>query len=362
MAAYGFCLQHLRNTGKDWRSFVLGSELLLGHHRGGSQLTGGLHLYANYPTLQIGPLSFLAATPLRLLGGSDGRVASALLMTAVAPGLVFVIERSARRVWPRTQDKESWLPATILLGGLMVVQAWSPLGTIYMHLDDALTITAGVVAVWGVAARRPVTVGVAIALAGAAKPWGVILIPLAFALAGRARWKALGLALVGIAVAWAPFVLADSGTLDAIRPRVLVDPASVLHLVGVPIGYGPDWTRPVQLGVALVLGVLAVIRGRWPAVLLVGIAARLALDPGVFLYYASGLVVAAFVWDALQPRRRLPLATLFTFVLLNDSYILFDDPTTRAALRLTLSLVLVASMLLAPRADRSSQNRLDVPL
>src|SRR5438128_2468115 len=56
-AALTFALQHLRGTGKDWYFFTLGSELLFGQHHRYSSLAGGLHLYANYPQIQIGPLS-----------------------------------------------------------------------------------------------------------------------------------------------------------------------------------------------------------------------------------------------------------------------------------------------------------------
>ncbi len=82
--------------------------------------------------------------------------------------------------------------------------------------------------------------------------------------------------------------------------------------------------------------------------LLVGITARLALDPQVFLYYTAGLVLAALAWDLLRSRRPLPLWTLFAFVLLNDSYVLIDDSTVQAAIRLVLSVVLVVLVLFGP--------------
>ncbi len=172
--------------------------------------------------------------------------------------------------------------------------------------------------------------------------------PLVLAFRGRDRWAAL-LWGVGIAAAaWLPFVLGDSRTLDAIKPPIVVSPSSVLHLFGVAATDAPSWTRPVQFGCVLVVGAIAVARGRWGAALLVGITTRLALDPQVFLYYTTGLVLAALAWDMLRSRRPLPLWTLFAFVLLNDSYVLIDDATVEALLRLVLSVVLVGVVLFGP--------------
>lgn len=354
-AAFAFSLQHLRGTGEDWHFFQEGSELLFGVHHGYSPLPGGLHMYANYPDLQIGPLSFLLATPFRLLGAHDGRVVAALVMTAVAPGLVFILERTGRAVWTeRDERSDTLLSLTVFLGGILVVQAWSPLATIYAHLDDVLVLSAGVVAVWAVARRRPEIVGVAIGLGIAAKPWGVVALPLVFALSGRGRWRALLMASGISAVVWLPFVLADAQTLSAIKPAVLTDPASVLHLFGVPLAFGPDWVRPVQLGAALLVGCLAVWRGRWGAVLLVGIAVRVGLDPGVFLYYAAGLVLAAFVWDVLRSPSPLPVWTLAVFLLLNDAYLLAEDPDARAIMRLAVVVAVVATATLGRTRTEST--------
>ncbi|MCA1844827.1 MAG: hypothetical protein LC792_16865, partial [Actinobacteria bacterium] len=264
-------LQHLRGTGEDWHFFFRGSELLFGRHHLYSLKAGGLHLYANYPDLQIGPLSFLAATPFRLLGPGEGRIPAALTMTAVAPALVFVLERAARTWWAGVEHRsETLLALTAFLGGVVLMQAWSPLATIYAHLDDVMVLSAICVALWAVVRQRPGLTGLAMGLGIAAKPWGLVAAPLVLALPGRHRWKALAAAGAVTAVAWLPFVVADPATLDAIRPAVVTAPASVLHLFGVPINDAPYWVRPVQLGAALLAGGLAVRRGRWAAVPLVG--------------------------------------------------------------------------------------------
>jgi hypothetical protein len=352
-----FALQHISGTGKDWTYFVEGGELLFGQHHLYTPLAGGLHLYANYPAIQIGPLSLLVAAPLRLIGSDDGRVAGAILMTAVAPALVYVLERTARIVRPDID--EQFLQLTTLLGGLMFVQSWATLAVIYAHLDDVLVLAAAVGALWAVATRRPVLLGICIGVAIAAKPWGIVVVPLAFALRGRGRWIALASG-AGLAVlAWVPFVLGDSRTLDAIRPPIVVSSSSVLHLLGVAATDAPSWTRPVQFACVLLVGWLAVARGRWGAALLVGITARLALDPQVFLYYTAGLVLAALAWDMLRARRPLPLWTLFAFVLLNDSYVLVDDASIQAAIRLVLSVVLIGVVLFGPADDQAGATSTD---
>jgi hypothetical protein len=59
----------------------------------------------------------------------------------------------------------------------------------------------------------------------------------------------------------------------------------------------------------------------------------------------------------LRSERPLPLWTLFAFVFLNDSYIVVDDPWTRAALRLVFSVVLIGWILLAPTPkQRTGEN------
>lgn len=345
--------QHLRGTGEDWRYFVQGSELLFGGHHPYTPLAGGLHIYANYPDYQIGPLSFILATPLRVLGPDDGRVAAALAMTAVVPFLVLVLERAARQVWVSVEGRsESMLQLTALLGGLVVVQSWSPLATIYAHLDDVLVLTAAAIAVWAVAYRRPWVLGAAIGLGIAAKPWGVVALPLILALPGADKWRALGLASAISALAWLPFVIGDPNTLDAIQPAVLTAAASVLHLFGVPLNDAPGWVRPVQLGAALLAGTLAVARGRWGAVLVVGIALRIALDPQTFLYYSAGLLVAALAWDLLRSPHPAPVWTLAGFVLLNVVYVSGVAPHTRSIMRLLITVAVVGTVLLAPSTPR----------
>jgi hypothetical protein len=63
-------------------------------------------------------------------------------------------------------------------------------------------------------------------------------------------------------------------------------------------------------------GAVAVWRGRWPAVLLVAVAARILLDPGVYAYYTAGALLGTIVVDLVVTRWRLPWATATAALLL----------------------------------------------
>lgn len=354
VAAYGFCFQHLRGTGGDWRLFVLGSELLFGVHHPWSPLPGGLHVFANYPEVQIGPLSLLVATPFRILGRTNGRIAVALLCTAIAPASVHVLERAAKAAWRGAEPRsDAMIALTAFFGGLVVVQAWTFLATIYARLDDALLLGALVVAVHAVALRRAWTVGIALGLGMALKPWGIVAFPLVLALPRRHLLRAAGAAVAIAAAAWLPFLIGDPATLEALRPQAATSPASVLGLVGVPTGTdAPPWVRPVQFGAALSLGSLAVRRRRWGALLLIGIALRVGLDPEVFPYYSSGLLLAALGWDLLRSPRPLPVWSFATFLALHVGPLLLPNPSGRAVLRLAITAAVVVGVALGPGRGR----------
>ena len=361
VVSYASAFQHLRGTGYDWRYFVTGSELLLGQHHPATPFPGGIHFYANYPDFQIGPLSFVIATPFRIFGNSS-RVLGAMAMTALAPAVVYLLERTALRVQP-SDDKTDILfrQLTVLLGGLTVAVAWAPLAAIYAHLDDGIAIAACVVALFCVAAVRPFWAGVAIGAAVAAKPWGVAALPLALAFSGRARRTAVATALCASTLAWAPFVLGDPATLRAAQPQVVVSQASVPHLFGLAIDLAPTWIRVVELVGTILMGTLAVLRGRWTGALLVAIATRLLLDPQTILYYDTGLVVAALSWDLLRTRRPLPVATVLAFVFVNDGYTLFRNYLLAAGMRLVVTLGLIAAVVYVGRSRQSLRGWTDSP-
>ena len=236
---------------------------------------------------------------------------------------------------------------------MLVVQAWASLAVFYVHLDDVLVLSASVVALWAVADERGTLTGLMIGVAIAAKPWGIILAPLLLALPERKRLRALLVAGAVAAAAWGPFFLADRRTFAAGRAQDGVAPGSVLHLFGLALGTSPGWIRPVQFAAALVVGCLAVRKQRWGAVLLVGIAARIALDTQVIPYYDSGLVLAAFAWDLLQNRREFPTWTAVTFSLVNVTHALVDSRTFSALFHLMACVGPVATVLIGRTPTRN---------
>jgi hypothetical protein len=339
----------------DWHFFVWGSQLLFGEHPPWAIEPGGLHLYANYRA-QIGPLTLAVVAGLRRVWGDEGaRIAAIVLMTAVGPLLVHVLERTAGALHPPDADDERVRQGAVLLGGAVVIVAWADLGAHWVHLDDALTLLLACLALLAITRGRPVTVGVMIGLATAAKPWGIAILPLVLVFHGAPRWRAGLAAGAMFVVAWAPFVIADPGTLSAGELGVSTSRASVLHLFGASVGSTPNWVRPAQLVLALALAVLAVRRGRWIAVLLLCVVVRVALDPAVFDYYLTAIVIGAFAWELLRSPRPVPVLTMSFFWLLLIADIALDTPTLEAILRLTACVAaVVGAFWLRPHARRCS--------
>src|ERR1700732_3587157 len=69
-------------SGLSWHFFVSGTHLLFGGP--------GLNLYAEHPELQIGPLAFVVAAPLTVLGEATQPIAL-LLMTAAGVACLYLI-------------------------------------------------------------------------------------------------------------------------------------------------------------------------------------------------------------------------------------------------------------------------------
>jgi hypothetical protein len=321
----------------DWHYFVTGSKLMTGGD--------GLHVFARHPELHMGPLSLAAAWALRAFGGS-GLGAAEVLMWALGLLTLLLLERSAVAV---RGTGEPLVALTTLLGGVLFLKAWMLAAGPIAHIDDVLAMTFAAVAAWAVATRRPWLAGIAVGLAIAAKPWGVIVLPLCLAFAWRGRARAIGAAVAVSLAAWLPFVLADRGTTGTGSYDQLNDPASALHALGVHTTGTPDWLRPTQVLVALALGVLAVGLGRWPAALSVALAARIALDPAVFTYYAPTLVLGALVCDLLVLRRPLPLWTAVTYAAVVAAPTSLSA-STLGTVRLGACIALILGALLLPRA------------
>jgi hypothetical protein len=189
--------------------------------------------------------------------------------------------------------------------------AWEELAVAYGHLDDSLALLLATVAVLTAIKGRPALTGLAIGLATDAKPWALIFLPVLLLAGGLDRWRApdqaarpivasvrpwliaAACAAAAIAAAWLPFFIADPMTVRALHYTIANMPDSALRALGVTAARTPPWDRSAQIVVAFGLGALAIARNRWPAVLLLGAGARIALDPGSHGYYTPDIMVGA---------------------------------------------------------------------
>ena len=194
---------------------------------------------------------------------------------------------------------------------------WTELTTHFAHLDDLLALCFSVAALHAVARRNPLWAGLALAAAADAKPWAAAFVVLIFALPRRQWLTALGMFAGGVAVAWLPFLAADPRTLSSVaRFTIPNNPSSALRVLGVMAPRTPWWDRSAQLALGVAAGCVAVRRGRWQAVVLVAVAARIMLDPGVYAYYTAGAVLGTIVVDLVMTKWRFPWVTAVTAFLL----------------------------------------------
>jgi hypothetical protein len=292
-------------AGQSWHFFAQGGRLIFANAPG-----AGLQLYAAHPDLQIGPLALALSGVLRVLGPGNGEAIAVAAMSLTGPLILAA-------VWRLLPAGERRRRSRLLLAGLLFLPVWTELTTHFAHLDDLLALGFSVAALHAVARRHPVWAGLAVAAAVDSKPWAAAFVVLLFALPRR-QWLA-GLAAFtgGIAVVWLPFLLADPRTVSAVtRFTIPNDHSSALRVLGVMDPRTPWWDRSAQVLLGMAGGAVAVRRGRWPAVLLVAVAARILLDPGVYAYYTSGALLGTVVVDLVVTRWRLPWATATAALLL----------------------------------------------
>jgi hypothetical protein len=339
-------------SGLSWHFFVSGTHLLFGGP--------GLNLYAEHPELQIGPLAFVVAAPLTVLGEATQPIAL-LLMTAAGVACLYLIA-------PLVSAPHREL--RVFLAGVLLMPAWTVLSVRFGHLDDVLALLLAVGALRAVSAGRPGLAGVTLGLAVAAKPWALGFIPLLLVLDKR-RLAAAGSALAALIAAWAPFMIANPATLAALRPPVGVAPSSGLAALGYRGDLIPAWDRVGQFVLAPVAALAPVLRGRWPGLFLVAVAIRIAMDPKDNPYYIGGAALAAVVFDLLATRRMIPWATLVTVIVLWQPWAVdygrrletssglslwwFQHPSIIGLLHLAWAAAMIALVLLAPRMKPSSQ-------
>jgi hypothetical protein len=333
--------------GMAWHFFSSGATLLF-HGASGHGAPGGLHLYANYPQLQIGPLAFVLAAALSHLGPHHGVLAAEVLLSLAGLYLVHSVRQIALAARPDLAQRPAALRATLLLGGAVFLVSWAELAVTFAHLDDGLALILAVLAVRAALSGRAVLTGLCIGLATDAKPWALVFLPLVFMLPVRAWWRALASLAGAVAVAWLPFVGADHHTVAAMHYTIRNLPDSALRALGVADPRTPSWDRPAQLVAGWMLAAVAVWRGRWPAVILLGVGARIALDPADWGYYTAGVLIGALLWDVLGPRRPVPLWTVVSFVALTAVHAVTSDSALLGQVRLGLVIVFTLAVLLGP--------------
>ncbi|MEZ0069463.1 hypothetical protein ABIA32_005507 [Streptacidiphilus sp. MAP12-20] len=337
-------LADLPGGGYSWHYFANGSTLLFSGS--GASPPGGLHLYANYPSLQIGPLAFLCAW---VLGGLGGVVAAQFAMMAAGLVILRLLERSALSLHPGLRGRPQAMGVTTAAAGAVFLVVWASLAVHYSHLDDVLALLFVTLAIRALLDDVPALAGLSLGLAVDAKPWALVFLPLALAVDTGRRRHVAAYAIVLVLVAWLPFVLADSGTLGATQYHIVNEPSSALRALGVSTSGTPSWDRPAQLLLGCALGAAAILRRRWTAVPLLGVGARILLDPGVYDYYSAGFLLGTLCWELLGLRRPVPAWSLVSFGALYLAPRLTSDAQLLGDLRLWLVLAVTLSVLLIPR-------------
>jgi hypothetical protein len=302
----------------DWQFFAWGTRLLFGVHTSfqtsvghfEAPTAGGLHLYANYPILQIGPPALLAARLLSLLP-HDGTYAATVVIQGLGVLSILCVDRVHSILRPR-----DWFePWSLLIAGSFLLGCWAAIAN-FGHLDDAMTLTLVLAAAWALASARAGSAGLLLGLAAATKPWAVALIPLALALPNlRTRITCALVAVTTLGVFWLPFVLADRGTLRLGQLPLEVHGDSAATALGIAHLWSGQTTRLVQILVGVSLTVLAVLARRWMMAPLLAFSFRLLVDPMSYPYYGASLVAAAMLVDFGGNGGRVPKWTIATAAL-----------------------------------------------
>ncbi|MDJ0346252.1 hypothetical protein QMK19_38055 [Streptomyces sp. H10-C2] len=341
-----------RNGGVSWHYLKTGGELLTGAEPG-----GGLAIYANHPELQIGPVSFLTAALFQPFPPRAGELLAEGFMSGLGLYMLVVVGRTAAVFYAGTGVNHRRLQQRVLIAGLAFIPMWVEVSVRFAHLDDVLALFFTTLAVHALVRGRPAAVAIMLALAVDSKPWALSFLPLLLALP-RADWRRAACWLVGlVAVAWLPFYITHLGSAAAAQFAIPNQPASALRWFGVADAVTPGWDRPAQALLGLGLGTVAVLRGRWPAVVLLGADARIALDPSVYTYYSASILLGTLLWDAVGQRRLVPWWSWIALISLYGSALLVPSDSAQGLIRLAFAAGSAAYVLLWPMKAKGSRGR-----
>ncbi|MDH6132887.1 hypothetical protein P3T37_002273 [Kitasatospora sp. MAA4] len=329
--------------GVSWHYLRQGEQLLFASGEG-----GGLSLYAHHPELQIGPVSLAAARLFAPFSDRVGQVLAEGTMSALGLVMLVLVGRTAAWYYRGTGTNHRRLQQRILIAGLAFIPMWVEVSVRFGHLDDVLALFFTTLAVQALVRNKPAGVGIFLALAVDSKPWAISFLPLVFALP-RPVWLRTFAWFSGlVAIAWLPFYLGNLGSLAAAKFTIPNQPASSLRWLGVSDPATPWWDRPAQFAVGLGLGTLAVRRGRWPAVVLLGANARILLDPSVYTYYTASILLGTLLWDAVGQRRLVPWWSWIALASLYGGTLLIPSDSARGLVRLAFVVISTAYVLLWP--------------
>jgi len=299
------------------------------------------------------------------VGPFQNVVTAQVLMSAMGLLVLAITRRIALLARPELAARRDFR-LTFTAGGAVFMIAWMELAVAYGHLDDSLTLLLTAAAVLAAIRGHPVLTGLAIGLAVDAKPWAAIFLPVLLLTGGMSRWRAphqaarpvganvrawalaAACTATSIAAVWLPFFIAEPRTVRALHYTIVNMPDSALHALGINNLQTPHWDRQGQIILACVLAVIAISRGRWPALLLLGAGARIALDPGVHGYYTPSIMLGAMLWDLLGSRRPMPVWTVISFCALNLVPLLTTNDHLRGDFRLYLVVAFTLTILGCP--------------
>ncbi|WP_380564597.1 hypothetical protein [Streptacidiphilus jeojiensis] len=341
-----------RSGGVSWHYLRQGEQLLFGDAPG-----GGLSLYARHPELQIGPVSLLAARLFAPFPPQTGQLLAEAVMSALGLLMLILVGRTAAQHYLGTGTNHRRLQQRILIAGLAFIPMWVEVSVRFAHLDDALALFFTTLAVYSLSRGRSTAVGVWLALAADSKPWALSFAALLLVLPQGRRLRVSALFCALVAVAWLPFYLGNLDSVAAARFVIPNQPASSLRWLGVSAPSTPPWDRPAQLSLGLVLGALAVLRGRWPAVVLLGADARILLDPSVYTYYTASVLLGTLIWDAVGQRRLVPWWSWIALLSLYGGTLLIPSDPARGLVRLGFVVLSTAYVLLWPTSRKRTRQR-----
>lgn len=336
--------------GFSWHYLRTGGELI--YQDGAGDGSGGLNLYAHHPELQMGPLSFLTAGLFNPFPEATGQFLAAALMSLLGLVIVVLAGRSAAYHFLGTGTNHQRLRQRVLIAGLAFIPMWTEVAVRFGHLDDVLALFFTALAVRALTRGNAALTGASLALAMDSKPTALAFLPLLLALP-REKWLRAGVWCAGlVALAWLPFFLGDSQSFAAAKFAIPNHPASALRWLGVGDPETPGWDRPAQAALGLTLGSIAVWRGRWAAVVLLGANARIVLDPSVYTYYTASVLLGTLLWDVIGQRRLVPWWSWLALLILYGSVFAVPDNAARGLIRLAFVAVSTAYVLLWPVRER----------